>query len=362
MLTLLLIAAAASLVVGIYAHRTSPPVVEKPRRGYGVPPRDPMAESLLRRLPCLDDRTVLDLVTRLAVSRPPTPWPRGMVERTIAQSAPGLQLRQQIWERFAGAPQLPAVQINWHHGSRLQLNMGSELSHGVFVLGAFDPNEFAFLDSFLQPGMVFVDGGAHEGVYSLFAALRTSPGGRVVAFEPSARERASWQANMDLNSCQASLIPAALGQTDGEATLVLAQSGRSGHNTLGEFVWDGVHEAARVKVPVRCLDSIAADLGLTRLDLLKLDIEGAETHALRGAARVLREFRPVILLEVSPRSLLAQGSSREELLDLLDLSGYDLFSFDYWTGELIPGPSNPGGENLVARPRACPPQDSPPAT
>lgn len=281
-----------------------------------------------------------------------------MVERAIAQSGSGMQLRQQIWERFAGNRELPPSLVNWHHGSQLRLNMGSEISHSLFVLGAFDPNEFAFLETFLQPGMVFVDGGAHEGVYSLFAALRTAPGGRVIAFEPSDRERSAWKANMELNHCQAMLIDAALGQADGEATLIVAQGQRSGHNTLGSFVWEGVREARRERVTLRSLDRVADELGLTRLDLLKLDIEGAETAALRGAARVLREFRPVLLLEVSPRSLAAQGSSREELLALLDESGYELFSFDYWTGELISGHSNPGGENLVARPRPITAGDS----
>ena len=353
----MLVAAAVSAAVGLYAHAVSAPVVEQPRRGYGVPPPDARAESLLRRLPFFRDEELLDLIPKLAVCRPPTSWPRGMVERALAQSGAGMQLRQQIWERFAGKRELSSAFVNWHHGSRLRLNMGSELSHSLFVLGAFDPNEFAFLETFLQPGMVFVDGGAHEGVYSLFAALRTAPGGRVIAFEPSARERAAWQANMDVNHCQATLIPAALGQAEGEATLVVAQGQRSGHNTLGAFVWEGVQEAHRVRVPVRSLDDVAGELGLTRLDLLKLDIEGAETAALRGAARVLHEFRPTLLLEVSPRSLAAQGSSHEELLTLLDESGYDLFSFDYWRGDLIPGHSNPGGENLVARPRPITPTD-----
>lgn len=357
MLTLLLVAAAVSAVVGLYAHAVSAPVVEQPRRGYGVPPPDARAESLLRRLPFFRDQELLELIPKLAVCRPPSPWPRGMVERALAQSGAGMQLRQQIWDRFAGYQELPTALIHWHHGSRLRLNMGSELSHSLFVLGAFDPNEFAFLETFLQPGMVFVDGGSHEGVYSLFAALRTAPGGRVIAFEPSARERASWQANMELNHCQATLIPAALGQAEGEATLVVAQGQRSGHNTLGAFVWGGVQEAHRVRVPVRGLDHVAEELALTRLDLLKLDIEGAETAALRGAVRVLREYRPTLLLEVSPRSLAAQGSSHDELLGLLDELGYDLFSFDYWTGELIPGHSNPGGENLVARPRPITPGD-----
>lgn len=357
MLTLLLIAAAVSAAVGIYAHRASEPVVEKPRPGYGVPPTDPRAEALLRRFPFLADRELLELVPKLAVCRPPTPWARGLVERALAQGGAGLRLRQLIWERFRDGRELPHAEVNWHHGSRLRLAMGSELSHGVFVVGSFDPNEFAFLEGFLQPDMVFIDGGAHEGIYSLFASLRTGPGGRVIAFEPSERECAAWRANMELNGRHATLIPTALGRTDGEAMLVLAQEQRSGHNTLGEFVWEGVQESGRVRVPVRSLDSIAEELGLARVDLLKLDIEGAETQALRGAERVLREFRPALLIEVSPRSLEAQGSSRGELLSLLDQCGYDLFSFDYWTGELIPGDSNPGGENLVARPRRSPPRD-----
>ena len=192
--------------------------------------------------------------------------------------------------------------------------MGNELSRSLFVIGAFEANEFAFLDQYLKPGMVFVDAGAHEGLYSVFAAIRTAPGGRVLAIEPSARERAICEANLELNSCAATVIPCALAAADGEAEFLLAQDHRSGHNTLGAFAWGGVHIASRQTVSVRSLDSLAAEYGLERLDVLKMDIEGAETQALRGGVRVFGELRPVVIVEVSPRSLEAQGSSQEELL------------------------------------------------
>ena len=231
------------------------------------------------------------------------------------------------------------------------MQLGNELSRGLFVVGAFEANEFAFLDRYLQPGMVFVDAGAHEGLYSVFAARRAGPEGRVYAIEPSERERAACERNLELNGLTATMIPCAVAGADGEAEFLLAQDHRSGHNTLGAFAWEGVHVDARRRVVVRSFDSLAAEYGWERVDFLKMDIEGAETAALRGGGRVFRELRPVVLVEVSPRSLEAQRSSREELLATFEELGYELYHFDYDTGMLRRGAEGQTGDNLVAVPK-----------
>jgi len=322
LLLLLLTAAVIATAVGIFAHTR--PLEKEPSIG---------------------------LIPGLAHCRPLSPWPWREWEYFTCKPDVRFLLRQEIWERFERRPDPVPVIMNWYGGTRLQVQMGNELSRSLFVIGAFEANEFAFLDQYLKPGMVFVDAGAHEGLYSVFAAIRTAPGGRVLAIEPSARERSICEANLELNSCAATVIPCALAAAEGEAKFLLAQGHRSGHNTLGAFAWGGVHTASRQTVSVRSLDSLAAEYGLERLDVLKMDIEGAETQALRGGVRVFGELRPVVIVEVSPRSLEAQGSSREELLATFEELGYGLHHFAYETGLLAPGADGQTGDNLVAIPK-----------
>lgn len=343
LLSILLSAVIAASATAWLAHRFSSPL---------PPPQPPLpADPEVARLLALNDDDVPAAAMSLAVTRPLEPWARAAAGRAYAHPSLEQVRRLRMWERLCDTP-ASTITIGWHHGLRLPLHVGSELAHLLYVQGAYDPNEFAFLDGFLRPGMVFVDAGANVGVYTLFAARKVAPGGRVIALEPSARERRAWREAVRLNHVSAELIAAGLGEQDGQAILHVAQMERSGHNTMGAFVWGGVQEMSREDVRMRSLDSLAHELRLERLDVWKLDIEGAETAALRGAGDVMRRFRPALVLELSPASLQAQGSSSEELLELLDGYGYAVHHFDYTTGVLTEGTANPSGENLIALPRA----------
>lgn len=93
---------------------------------------------------------------------------------------------------------------------------------------------------------------------------------------------------------------------------------------------EGVHElnqgrlTPRSAAKARTLDSVIDSFGLERLDCIKLDIDGFECAMLRGAANVLRQWKPVIIIELAPYALAEQGSSVGGLLDLLNGYGYRL--------------------------------------
>lgn len=78
------------------------------------------------------------------------------------------------------------------------------------------------------------------------------------------------------------------------------------------------------QVHVTTLDRFVDHEGLTRLDLVKIDIEGAERRFLKGAARTLVRFRPIIMVELSPATLEVFGESSEGLIRDLEEAGYAL--------------------------------------
>ena len=141
--------------------------------------------------------------------------------------------------------------VRWYRGTTVDVILGNDNSLCLYVCGSFEPNEFAFLDKVLRPGMVFVDVGANDGYYTLFAAQKVGPAGRVLAVEPSSRERANLQRNIaPQRPRQRHGGPGSAGRRLGHADLRLAQGAHSGHNTLGGFAHDGVERESVERVQV----------------------------------------------------------------------------------------------------------------
>jgi FkbM family methyltransferase len=262
--------------------------------------------------------------------------------------------RGALWEaakkRDPGMPLLLA----WYDGTIVDVTLGNDNSLCLYVCGSFEPNEFSFLHGFLKPGMVFVDVGANDGYYTLFAARRVGSSGKVVAVEPSTRERINLRRNLLRNSLgNVHVVAAALGATRGDADLRLAQGAHSGHNTLGKFAHDDVKAAELERVTVETLDGVASELKLDRIDFVKIDVEGAEAIVVAGASSVLSTMRPVMLLEINDGALKAQGVGADALLQMLRQGyGYEILVFSAATG--LVEPFVEGGilsANIIAAPK-----------
>jgi FkbM family methyltransferase len=261
--------------------------------------------------------------------------------------------RGALWEAAAQYRLRIPLTLPWYNGTVVDVTLGNDNSLCLYVCGSFEPNEFAFLDQVLHPGMTFIDVGANDGYYTLFAARRVGSTGRVVAVEPSSRERVNLKRNIARNRLgNTTVVPAALGSACGVADLRLAQGVHSGHNTLGKFAHDGVLAERFQRVDLETLDKVAADLELGRVDFVKIDVEGAEASVVHGARHVLTAMRPTLLLEINDNALRAQSTSGEALLATLRSDfGYDIMTFSAVTGTLerLAG-SAPLSANVVAMP------------
>ena len=168
------------------------------------------------------------------------------------------------------------ILVPWLSGSWVWLEPGDELSRALLLSGLYEPETMLAVRDLLPPDGVFVDVGAHCGLFSLFAAGCVGAGGIILAFEPSPREFVRLQANLAANSLtQVQAHQAAITDQEGEVVLRLAEPGHAGHNTIGNaFAYDGVLLAATPTVTATTLDRVLADL--VRCDVIKIDIEGAE--------------------------------------------------------------------------------------
>lgn len=255
------------------------------------------------------------------------------------------RFRKKIWRVFRDP-----FQVSWLDGLQLTLIPGNETSRSVFVTGRYEPNEFCLLSRLLKPGMTFIDIGANMGLFTLFAASRVGAAGRVVTIEPSTREMQILKDNVERNALgNVKLYPMALSDRASEAELLVARLQNSGHNTLGAFGYNTALDH-REEVRTLRLDELVQSEKLDRVDVIKMDIEGGELAALRGAGETLERFRPVVLIELSDRALQHQSSTSAEVLALLAQHGYRFFGFAVDTG--LPTPLEPrkrfDSENIIA--------------
>jgi FkbM family methyltransferase len=312
----------------------------------------------IRLVPWLPIAALRQLGSKLARPRPLGTFPGWHFAIEEQSPTPLIRLRRRLWDHFKRRGVSRPVRVRWFDGLRLDLVLGNDQSHCLFVGGSFEPNEFAFLASFLKPGMVVVDAGANEGFYSLFMARRVAPDGRVIAVEPSPRERQRLEHNLAINDIRnVHVVNAGLADRVGHGMLHIAEAEHNGQNTLGGFVYEGVRSLGALPIQLQPLDDVLARLGAGRVDLIKMDVEGAELDVLRGATRTLAAG-PVVLFELFDEALRAQGSSAQQVLDFLVGKGFTILQFNE---QGLPAPlrsfreasSNliavPSGSNLTAR-------------
>jgi FkbM family methyltransferase len=141
-----------------------------------------------------------------------------------------------------------------------------------------------------KAGDIFIDVGAHTGWYTIHSAKAVGSAGRVIALEPDDSNRRQLERNLSLNKItNYSIVPSAAWSRSGAVQW-----------SLGEVsVWHKIDEARGTKtVPAITLNELVSQLSLPRVDWIKMDIEGAEVEAIKGADEVIKRFRPILFIEI----------------------------------------------------------------
>ncbi|HOS65667.1 MAG TPA: FkbM family methyltransferase [Candidatus Latescibacteria bacterium] len=156
----------------------------------------------------------------------------------------------------------------------------------TLVSGEFERDERTLLCSLARPGMVVFDIGANIGMYSVLWGKCVGESGHVYAFEPFAPTAEYLRRNILANELvNVTVVQKAAADKEGIWDFRVSGDGRDVYNSLA----DGSGPEERLeRVPVTTLDAFCAGSGVRRIDLLKVDVEGAEELVLRGAERIIR--------------------------------------------------------------------------
>ena len=195
----------------------------------------------------------------------------------------------------------------------------------ILRTGEWQPEVWNATASSLSEGSVYFDVGAHIGYFSMKAAQKVGKTGLVVAFEPNPETLLLLRDNVTANHFD-NVIVEPIACTDREQTLTLYAASiiNTGASSLARDNANISLEAPRpFTVRGRPIDDVVRELGLTRVDAIKIDVEGAEVGVLRGALDTLKRFHPKVVAEVVARQLASFQTTPEELAALMHSAGYN---------------------------------------
>jgi FkbM family methyltransferase len=200
-----------------------------------------------------------------------------------------------------------------------------ETSFGSYVVYATFPEyaEIMFVQRYLDKNSVFFDVGAHLGEYALIAASIATQG-KVFAFEPTPHTIRLLEENIALNPTakKIKVIKQAVSNKVGTAQFVIEPESEVNHLPHNQDTKQNT-----VKVKTTTLTAIASKYRCKKIDLVKIDVEGAELAVLEGAEKLLTKGAiKAFILEINPKAN-TYHHSQSELRRLLKKYRYSLFTF-----------------------------------
>lgn len=223
------------------------------------------------------------------------------------------------------------------NGLRWLLTPSDFVQEEFFWTGDYDHWVVYHLKRLLSPGAVIVDAGANFGFYSLTLAHHLHDC-CIFAFEPFPPVAERLRKNIALNSLEAliQVEQCALSDTAGSLAMESPRPDNSGAARIG---------GSGTRVRAMTLDDFCGREQLSRLDFVKIDVEGHEPRLLQGAQQALRRFRPLLSIELMGSALHQAGSSVSSVRGPLEDLGYHLYVPH--RKELLPLTREPADNQLV---------------
>jgi len=247
---------------------------------------------------------------RIAAANDPAAPPFGAFAPTRAQAAVIALAQRSKLKRGAFRPMLSRlvnllragpVDVQYQGASFRFYHQTSATERGALFNPEYNLEELDFLRAHTPAGGVFVDVGANVGTYAMVLARHVGRTGKVIAVEPHPVTHARLAFNRTASGfTQVDLVAAAAGPTDGELMIET-----DGENLGASHIVSGKPAGHAIRVPSLRLERILGDAGVTKVDALKIDVEGFEDRVLSGFFKQAPQ-------SLWPRAVVIEHLSRDE--------------------------------------------------
>ncbi len=204
---------------------------------------------------------------------------------------------------------------------QLLVAANEDVGRQIMLFKDFEPEDSKFFQDAIQPTDICFDVGGNVGFFAMLMASRASQG-KVHVFEPIPLNAALIRTNAELNGfTNVSVQNVAVGDTEGTVQFSISvDSAYSSMKATGRS-----NEERSLDVPLRTLDAYIAEAGVPRVDVMKVDVEGAEGMVIGGATKLLsdKDRRPrLVLLELYEPNLKPFGTNVETIVNQMIAVGY----------------------------------------
>lgn len=232
---------------------------------------------------------------------------------------------QKLYFPYLSSSNLSTEVVRMRSGFRLYLCPVELLQAHLYLFGTYELPTTNFVRRFLKTGDVVLDVGANIGYMSLFFRQCVGTNGKVYAFEPEHQNYQALLANIALNNAQ-NIIAQRQAATDVEKTLklYLAQDNFGAHSTVFN---DETLTEKYEEIQGTPLDTFVQKNQLDKIALVKIDVEGGEYEVLQGMKQILKQQRPILIIELNDALQRKRGLSLASISEELTIEyGYQVFS------------------------------------
>ncbi len=216
------------------------------------------------------------------------------------------------------------IQSTFKKNTLLELHIDDWIQEQLFFIDQYEEAELLFIKSILKKGSVFIDIGTNIGLHSLYASKLVGKNGSVISFEPFSKNFKLFKKNCTLNNSK-NITPENKAISDKNERITLHYDSKESNLGMASSYINIYSESEQVSAV--SIDSYLMNSNLSKIDFIKIDIEGGEYKALIGMKKTLEKFHPTLMIEILDNNLEAVNNNQLILKYLASL-GYIKYYID----------------------------------
>lgn len=213
------------------------------------------------------------------------------------------------------------------NGCKLEIIPSDPLgtSAELLLFNTHEPISTKLVTKLLKKGMTCLDIGANIGYYVLLESKIVGDNGKILAVEPSPENFSFLKKNIELqNSTNIKAYNFAAGDTEGNLDFLIYENASNSGMIIPKGTqpkWPG----KIIQVPVKKIDNFLDELGITKIDFLRMDVEGYEYHIFEGMKKTIEKSKPIIQIEVH-KSIMGKDTTRQWFA-MIKNAGYEVMYY-----------------------------------